>query len=143
MSWTFAMRDGDFVQQDNGQPLTLTAQNKVRQDLVHVLMHPYNPATGYGNELEGKRVVVERSLAAPMVERYVTVAAQRLIAKQGRLVGHLPKSEKIKRIKAVVAKQRHLSVDYAVVVEVEDRNAEPIGAAFSIRNGHLFPEDRQ
>ena len=143
MSKTWAMRDGNWVMQANGQPLMLEGFDKANQDVLHVLMHPYDADEDYGNEGYGGEIrYAEQGLASHMLHRDISSAIRRLQEKQ-RLIPteYLPDDEKVIGIKRLQIRDLpNLSVAYFLVVEVVSITAGDIEKAFRISNRHRYPD---
>jgi len=144
MSKTFAMKDGDWVIEANGQPKMIEGFSKVGQDVIHALQHPYDARHDYGNEMFNYGVLVlERAAIPGLVRREVGAAIGRLRASQRKLpAGQLPDTERILGVKQIVVDTSsfNLGVSYMVRVSVAEKSVDEVRKAFVITNRHLYPD---
>lgn len=140
MSWSFMMRDGDWVVEENGQPMKAEGFNKANLDVLHALLHPYDPSTDYGNESFSTEVqVIERASIPGIIQRNVGAAISRLRASQSRIPrAQLPDTERIVGIRGIKVTPNGLGAEYEVVVTVADRKVSEVSQGFMITNRQLY-----
>jgi hypothetical protein len=139
MSQTIGFGGGDWLIEENGQPLLLEGYDKVQQDIIHALAFPYDSEIDYGNESYNTEIRVVGRFGIPgIIQNDFSAAISRLRKFQSFIPRqHLPDNERITGIKNILVEPLDLGAQVLITVSVAARSAQDVRQVFRVNNAHL------